>query len=117
MKSNLTKILSLFMGSLLLFSACEDEDDSPNLGDAVGTWELVGLTGTYERKIITKDGVTSSADAYPLVANWVDAATFAGAAGVDAAFVKAATSQTLATLKQAIMRLVSQEMQHLIKLL
>ena len=99
MKSNLTKILSLFMGSLLLFSACEDEDDSPNLGDAVGTWELVGLTGTYERKIITKDGVTSSADAYPLVANWVDAATFAGAAGVDAAFVKAATSQTLATFK------------------
>jgi len=99
MKSNLTKILSLFMGSLLLFSACEDEDDSPNLGDAVGTWELVGLTGTYERKIITKDGVTSSADAYPLVANWVDAATFAGAAGVDAAFVKAATSQTLTTFK------------------
>ena len=99
MKSNLTKILSLFMGSLLLFSACEDEDNSPKLGDAVGTWELVGLTGTYERKIITKDGVTSSADAYPLVANWVDAATFAGAAGVDAAFVKAATSQTLATFK------------------
>ena len=99
MKSNLTKILSLFMGSLLLFSACEDKDDSPNLGDAVGTWELVGLTGTYERKVITKDGVANSADSYPLVANWVDAATFAGAAGVDAAFVKVATAQTLTTFK------------------
>ena len=99
MKSNLTKTLSLFMGGLLLFSACEDKDDSPNLGDAVGTWTMVGLTGTYERKVITKEGVAHSADAYPLVANWVDAAGFAAAAGADAAFVKAATSQTLAAFK------------------
>ena len=98
MKRNLTKYLSLFMGGILLFSACE-EDKVVNLGDAVGTWDLVGLTGTYDRKIITKDGVANSADAYPLVANWVDAAGFAAAAGVDAAFVKAATSQTLATFK------------------
>ena len=99
MKSNLTKTLSLFMGGLLLFSACEDKDDSPNLGDAVGTWTMVGLTGTYERKVITKEGVAHSADAYPLVANWVDAAGFAAAAGADAAFVTAATSQTLAAFK------------------
>ena len=99
MKSNLTKTLSLFMGGLLMFSACEDKDDSPNLGDAVGTWTMVGLTGTYERKVITKEGVAHSADAYPLVANWVDAAGFAAAAGADAAFVKAATSQTLAAFK------------------
>ncbi len=99
MKSNLTKTLSLFMGGLLMFSACEDKDDSPNLGDAVGTWTMVGLTGTYERKVITKEGAAHSADAYPLVANWVDAAGFAAAAGADAAFVKAATSQTLATFK------------------
>jgi len=98
MKRNLTKYLSLFLGGILLFSACE-EDKVVNLGDAVGTWDLVGLTGTYDRKIITKDGVANSADAYPLVANWVDAAGFAAAAGVDAAFVKAATSQTLATFK------------------
>ena len=87
------------MGGLLMFSACEDKDDSPNLGDAVGTWTMVGLTGTYERKVITKAGVAHSADAYPLVANWVDAAGFAAAAGADAAFVKAATSQTLAAFK------------------
>ena len=99
MKSNLTKTLSLFMGGLLMFSACEDKDDSPNLGDAVGTWTMVGLTGTYERKVITKEGVAHSADAYPLVANWVDAAGFAAAAGADAAFVTAATSQTLAAFK------------------
>ena len=98
MKRNLTKYLSLFLGGILLFSACE-EDKVVNLGDAVGTWDLVGLTGTYERKVITKDGVANSADAYPLVANWVDAATFAGAAGADAAFVKAATAQTLAAFK------------------
>ena len=48
-----------------MFSACEDKDDSPNLGDAVGTWELVGLTGTYDRKVITKEGAKHSADAYP----------------------------------------------------
>ncbi len=94
MKRNLTKYLSLFMGGILLFSACE-EDKVVNLGDAVGTWDLVGLTGTYERKIITKDGVANSADVYKLIANWVDAAGFAAAAGVDAAFVKAATSQNL----------------------
>jgi len=98
MKRNLTKYLSLFLGGILLFSACE-EDKVVNLGDAVGTWDLVGLTGTYERKVITKDGVANSADAYPLVANWVDAATFAGAAGADAAFVKAATAQTLTAFK------------------
>ena len=99
MKSNLTKTLSLFMGGLLMFSACEDKDDSPNLGDAVGTWTMVGLTGTYERKVITKEGVAHSADAYPLVANWVDAAGFAAAAGADAAYVKLVTSQTLAAFK------------------
>ena len=99
MKSNLTKTLSLFMGGLLMFSACEDKDDSPNLGDAVGTWELVGLTGTYDRKVITKEGAKHSADAYPLVAHWVDAAGFAAATGTDAAFVKAATAQTLTTFK------------------
>ncbi len=99
MKSNLTKTLSLFMGGLLMFSACEDKDDSPNLGDAVGTWELVGLTGTYDRKVITKEGAKHSADAYPLVAHWLDAAGFAAATGTDAAFVKAATAQTLTTFK------------------
>ena len=87
------------MGGLLMFSACEDKDDSPNLGDAVGTWELVGLTGTYDRKVITKEGAKHSADAYPLVAHWLDAAGFAAATGTDAAFVKAATAQTLTTFK------------------
>ena len=102
MKSNLTKTLSLFMGGLLMFSACEDKDDSPNLGDAVGLWDLTGLKGTYNRKIINKTGVKNTADKYPLVANWKDAAAFGAAlqqAGVAITpeYVVAATAQTLTT--------------------
>ena len=102
MKSKLIKGLSIFLGGILMFTACEDEDTSPNLGDAVGTWNLVGLDGLYERKIINKTGVANTAEQYPLVANWKDAATFAGAlqqAGVQitAEFVKTNTARILTT--------------------
>lgn len=102
MKSKLIKGLSIFLGGILMFTACEDEDTSPNLGDAVGTWNLVGLDGTYERKIIDKAGVANTAAEYPLIANWKDAATFAGAlqqAGVQitAEYVKTKTAQKLTT--------------------
>ena len=87
-----------------MFTACEDEDTSPNLGDAVGTWKLVGLDGTYDRKIINKTGVANTAEEYPLVANWKDAAAFGTAlqqAGVAITpeYVVAATAQTLTTFK------------------
>ena len=104
MKSKLIKGLSIFLGGILMFTACEDEDTSPNLGDAVGTWKLVGLDGTYDRKIINKTGVANTAEEYPLVANWKDAAAFGTAlqqAGVAITpeYVVAATAQTLTTFK------------------
>ncbi len=87
-----------------MFTACEDEDTSPNLGDAVGTWKLVGLDGTYDRKIINKTGVANTAEEYPLVANWKDAAAFGTAlqqAGVAITpeYVVAATARKLTTFK------------------
>ena len=99
MKSRIFKMSSLIIAGMILFSACEDEDNSPNLGDAVGTWQLSGLTGVYTRVVVTKAGVNHSADAYPLVANWKDAAAFAAATGADAALVSGATNQTLASFK------------------
>ena len=99
MKSRIFKMSSLIIAGMILFSACEDEDNSPNLGDAVGTWQLSGLTGLYTRTVVTKTGVAHSADAYPLVANWKDAAAFAAATGADAALVAGASNQTLASFK------------------
>ena len=99
MKSRIFKISSLIIAGMILFSACEDEDNSPNLGDAVGTWQLSGLTGLYTRVVVTKTGVAHSADAYPLVANWKDAAAFSAATGADAALVAGSTNQTLASFK------------------
>ena len=99
MKSRIFKMSSLIIAGMILFSACEDEDNSPNLGDAVGTWQLSGLSGTYTRVVVTKAGVAHSADAYPLVANWKDAAAFAAATGADAALVAGASNQTLASFK------------------
>ena len=99
MKSRIFKMSSLIIAGMILFSACEDEDNSPNLGDAVGTWQLSGLTGLYTRTVITKAGVAHSADAYPLVANWKDAAAFSAATGADAALVAGSTNQTLTTFK------------------
>ena len=99
MKSRIFKMSSLIIAGMILFSACEDEDNSPNLGDAVGTWQLSGLTGLYTRTVVTKTGVAHSADAYPLVANWKDAAAFAAATGADAALVAGASNQTLTAFK------------------
>ena len=99
MKSRIFKMSSLIIAGMILFSACEDEDNSPNLGDAVGTWQLSGLTGVYTRVVVTKAGVNHSADAYPLVANWKDAAAFSAATGADPALVAGSTNQTLAAFK------------------
>jgi|TARA_B110000196_G_scaffold277650_1_gene256307 hypothetical protein len=99
MKTKLFKTSSFLLAGLIIFSACEDEADVINLGDAVGTWELSGLTGRYERKIVTGTDIEYSADKHDLVATWKDAAGFAAVTGTDAAFVTAATNQTLASFK------------------
>lgn len=52
MKFNKIKIFTLILTSFVLFSACEDDKDKgPALGDIVGKWQLVGLTGGYTRTI------------------------------------------------------------------
>jgi hypothetical protein len=99
MNSKLFKTFTFLLGGMIIFSSCEDEESVINLGEAVGTWTLSGLSGTYTREIITKEGVKNSADKYDLVASWKDAAGFAAATGADAAFVTAATNQTLISLK------------------
>ena len=98
MKSKYFKSLSLLLAGLIVFSACEDDkDSSPNLGDAVGKWQLVALDGLYTRTVVTGAGIANSADVYKLVANWKDAAGFAAATGADPAAVAFATNFTLAS--------------------
>ena len=77
MNSKLFKTISLLVGGMILFSACEDDAAVVHNGDVVGTWTLSGLTGTYNRKVVTGSGIEHSADAYKLVASWDDAAGFA----------------------------------------
>ena len=65
MKSKYFKSLSLLLAGLIVFSACEDDkDSSPNLGDAVGKWQLVALDGLYTRTVVTGAGIANSADAF-----------------------------------------------------
>ncbi len=98
MKSKYFKSLSLLLAGIVVFSACEDKDDSPNLGDAVGKWQLAALEGTYDRKIVSGTGTQ---EVYKLWANWKDAAGFAAATGADLAVVTGATNQNLtSTLPQ-----------------
>ncbi len=101
MKSKYFKSLSLLLAGIVVFSACEDKDDSPNLGDAVGKWQLAALEGTYDRKIVSGTGITQTQEVYKLWANWKDAAGFAAATGADLAVVTGATNQNLtSTLPQ-----------------
>ena len=74
MNSKLFKTFSLLLGGMIVFTAC-DEDPAPvHNGDVVGEWNLSGLTGTYNRKVVTGSGIEHSADSYNLVASWDDAA-------------------------------------------
>ena len=97
MKSKYFKSLSLLLAGIVVFSACEDKDSSPNLGDAVGKWQLVALEGMYHRKVVSGTGMTQTQDNYKLWANWKDAAGFAAATGADLAVVTGATNQNLAS--------------------
>jgi len=99
MNSKLFKTFSLLMGGMIVFTACDDDPAPVHNGDVVGTWSLSGLTGTYNRKVVTGTGIEHSADAYNLVASWDDAAGFAAATGNDAALITGSTNQTLSTWK------------------
>ena len=96
MNSKLFKTFSLLLGGMIVFTACDDDPAPVHNGDVVGTWNLSGLTGTYDRKVVTGTGIANSADSYDLVASWDDAAGFAAATGNDAAFITGSTNQTLA---------------------
>ncbi|MEA1881982.1 MAG: hypothetical protein U9N31_06225 [Candidatus Marinimicrobia bacterium] len=97
MNSKLFKTFSLLLGGMIVFTACDDDPAPVHNGDVVGTWNLSGLTGTYNRKVVTGSGIEHSADSYNLVASWDDAAGFAAATGADPAVVTGATNQTMAT--------------------
>ena len=72
------KILPFTLFSLFIFSACEEDKDSgPSLGEVVGTWKLSSFKGTYDRKVVTKEGVEHSKDKYELIASWKDGEAFA----------------------------------------
>jgi hypothetical protein len=96
MNSKLFKTFSLLLGGMIVFTACDDDPAPVHNGDVVGEWNLSGLTGTYNRKVVTGSGIEHSADSYDLVATWDDAAGFAAATGGDPAVVTGATNQTLA---------------------
>ena len=65
---NTRKILPFIPCSILIFSACEDDEDSgPSLGEVVGTWKLSSFKGTYDRTVITKEGDEHAKDKYELI--------------------------------------------------
>ena len=97
MNSKLFKTFSLLLGGMIVFTACDDDPAPVHNGDVVGEWNLSGLTGTYNRKVVTGSGIEHSADSYNLVASWDDAAGFAAATGGDPAVVTGATNQIMAT--------------------
>jgi hypothetical protein len=114
MNSKLFKIFSILLAGVIVFSACE-KDEVVIYGDVVGTWNLSALTGTYDRKVVTKEGVEYSADSYDLVASWDDAAGFAAAASVDAALVKSITDSNWPHGKPGTTHLVFQRLMFLMQ--
>ena len=94
------KILPFTLFSLFIFSACEEDKDSgPSLGEVVGTWKLSSFKGTYDRKVVTKEGVEHSKDKYELIASWKDGEAFAEKTGTDYSVLKASSDQVLATFQ------------------
>lgn len=81
MKFNKFKILTLLLTSIVIFSACEDDegDKGTALGDIVGKWDLIGLTGEYTRTIAFLPGWPTDTSIV-LTASWKDAANVLGAA-------------------------------------
>ena len=56
MKRLLSKVLFLSISSMLMFTACEDDDEGVVNGDIVGEWELESLNLTYERVVSVPAG-------------------------------------------------------------
>jgi len=57
MNSKLFKTFSLLLGGMIVFTSCDDDPAPVHNGDVVGTWNLSGLEGTYNRKVVTGSGI------------------------------------------------------------
>ena len=77
MNIKLYKIFSVALTGLILFSACDKDEGTVN-GDIVGTWTMVGLSGTYTRTVAVPAGEPADTE-YAHVASWKDAAAVMGA--------------------------------------
>ena len=77
MNIKLYKIFSVALTGLILFSACDKDEGTVN-GDIVGTWSMVGLSGTYTRTVAVPAGEPADTE-YAHVASWKDAAAVMGA--------------------------------------
>ena len=77
MNTKLYKIFSVALTGLILFSACDKDEGTVN-GDIVGTWSMVGLSGTYTRTVAVPAGEPADTE-YAHVASWKDAAAVMGA--------------------------------------
>jgi len=77
MNIKLYKIFSVALTGLILFSACDKDEGTVN-GDIVGTWSMVGLSGTYTRTVAVPAGDPADTE-YTHVASWKDAAAVMGA--------------------------------------
>jgi len=71
------KIFSVALTGLIIFSACDKDEGTVN-GDIVGTWSMVGLSGTYTRTVAVPAGQPADTE-YAHVASWKDAAAVMGA--------------------------------------
>jgi len=77
MNTKLYKIFSVTLTGLIIFSACDKDEGTVN-GDIVGTWSMVGLSGTYTRTVAVPAGQPADTE-YAHVASWKDAAAVMGA--------------------------------------
>ena len=77
MNTKLYKIFSVALAGLIIFSACDKDEGTVN-GDIVGTWSMVGLSGTYTRTVAVPAGEPADTE-YAHVASWKDAAAVMGA--------------------------------------
>jgi len=77
MNIKLYKIFSVALTGLIIFSACDKDEGTVN-GDIVGTWSMVGLSGTYTRTVAVPAGQPADTE-YAHVASWKDAAAVMGA--------------------------------------
>ncbi len=85
MNSKLFKLFTASLTTLVLFSACDTGDDSPNLGDIVGSWDLSALTGSYTRTVALPASYPSDTT-FALTATWKDGPAVLGPLAALASF-------------------------------